>query len=218
MPIVRNQILEYPLCREINSNSEGTFEKLTGLILLPIQSILLFSLAAFIGYFFLSGFIWGAGYYPTSRKELDSVVRLLGLDKNSLFYDLGSGYGRMVVGVAERSGSKCVGVEIDPLKCWWTRQVISQKRLSGQITIARSNFLKVDLREADGIFVFLSGETKIMEKLQEKLFRELKPGVRVVSYVHRFKNWEPERVEGKLSVYAISQATNTTGVESNQKV
>jgi len=215
---VRNQILEYLLFREINSNSEGTFEILTVFILLPIQSILLFSLAAFIGYFFLSGFIWGAGYYPTSKKELDSVVRLLGLDKNSRFYDLGSGYGRMVVGVAERTGSKCVGVEIDPLKCWWTRQVISRKRLGGQVTIVHSNFLKVDLHEADGIFVFLSGETKIMEKLQEKLFRELKPGVRVVSYVHRFKNWEPERVEGKLSVYSISRLTSTTAVGSNQKI
>ena len=185
--------------------------------LLPIQSILLFSLAAFIGYFFLSGFIWGAGYYPTSKKELDSVIRLLGLDKDSIFYDLGSGYGRMVLGVAERTGSKCVGVEIDPLKCWWTRQMISRKNLAGRVSILQANFLSVDLRNADAIFVFLSGETKIMEKVQEKLFQELKQGTKVVSYVHRFKSWKPEHTEGKLSVYSVPPLEESPRVESAQE-
>ncbi len=186
--------------------------------MLPIQSILLFSLAAFIGYFFLSGFIWGAGYYPTSKKELDSVVRLLGLNQNSRFYDLGSGYGRMILGVSQRTGARSVGVEIDPIKCWWTRQVISRKKLSDRVTILHSNFLNVDLQEADGIFVFLSGETKIMEKLQGKLFQELRPGTKVVSYVHRFKkSWEPERIEGKLAAYSIPQLLQSASLQAKQE-
>jgi precorrin-6B methylase 2 len=173
--------------------------------LLPWQSILLFSLAAFIGYFFLSGFIWGAGYYPTSKKELDSVAKLLKLNENSRFYDLGSGYGRMIIGFAEKYGSTCVGVEIDPMKCWWTRQAIKRKKLGPKVSIMNTNFLSADLKDADGIFVFLSSETKIMQKLQEKLFTELKPGTRVVSYVHRFKSWAPEQTEGKLTMYSVPE-------------
>jgi len=178
--------------------------------LLPLQSILLFSLAGFIGYFFLSGFIWGAGYYPTSKKEIDSVAKLLQLDSSSRFYDLGSGYGRMVVGIAEKYGATCAGVEIDPIKCWWTRQVVKKKKLSSKVKILNSNFLNVDLRDADGIFVFLSSETKIMQKLQNKLFDELKPGTRVVSYVHRFKSWTPDLVEGKLTLYSVPQNLKIT--------
>jgi Histone methylation protein DOT1 len=176
--------------------------------MLPLQSILLFSLAAFIGYFFLSGFIWGAGYYPTSGKEIDSVARLLCLDKDSKFYDLGSGYGRMVLGISQRFAVSTVGVEVDPIKCWWTRQVIKRKKLGSRVKIVNSNFLNIDLSEADGIFVFLSSETKIMRKLHEKLFEELKPGTKVVSYVHQFKNWNPDRVEGKLFLYSIPNAAS----------
>jgi len=176
--------------------------------MLPLQSILLFSLAAFIGYFFLSGFIWGAGYYPTSKKEIDSVARLLSLAKDSKFYDLGSGYGRMIVGISQRLGVSSVGVEIDPVKCWWTRQVVKRKKLGDRVKVVKSNFLNADLRDADGIFIFLSNETRIMQKLHEKMFEELRPGTKVVSYVHQFKNWTPDRIEGKLFLYSIPNTTN----------
>ncbi|MDA4129980.1 MAG: class I SAM-dependent methyltransferase [Thaumarchaeota archaeon] len=170
-------------------------------------------MAGFIGYFFLSGFIWGAGYYPTSRKEIDAVVKLLHLSKDSRFYDLGSGYGRMIVGVGQKFGIKSIGVEADPLKYWWTRQVISRKKLGTTVSVIHSNFLNVDLKDADGVFVFLSSETKIMRKLQEKLFQEMRPGARVVSYIHRFKNWTPEEVEGKLSLYSIPERSGTNRAE-----
>ncbi|HXQ93164.1 MAG TPA: class I SAM-dependent methyltransferase [Nitrososphaerales archaeon] len=174
--------------------------------MLSLVSILLFLLAAFIGYFFLSGFIWGAGYYPTSKKEIDVVARLLDLREGSKFYDLGSGYGRMIVTMSERYKASSVGIEIDPVKCWWTRQVIKGKKLTGLVTILRSNFLKVNLQNADGIFVFLTRETKIMEKLRMKIIHECKPGTKVVSFEHRFKEWTPTRIEGKLFLYVTPES------------
>ena len=97
----------------------------------PSLSYFLFALAAFAAYFFLSGFIWGAGYYPTSSNEIDSVIRLLKLDENSTFYDLGSGYGRMIIKVAQRTDAHSIGVEINPIKCWWTTRQ-NQKKRTGQ--------------------------------------------------------------------------------------
>jgi precorrin-6B methylase 2 len=166
-------------------------------------SVALFALAAFLAYFFLSGFIWGAGFFPTSRNEIDPVVQLLGLGKDSKFYDLGSGYGRMIINVSEKYGLSTIGVEADPVKCWWTRIAIRRKGLQDRARVINSNFLSVNLRDADGVFVFLSGETGIMDKLREKAFREMKPGGRIVSYVHKFKQWTPEKTEGNLSLYVI---------------
>ncbi|MGI0091618.1 MAG: SAM-dependent methyltransferase [Nitrososphaerales archaeon] len=170
---------------------------------MPLPSIILFSLAGLIAYFFLSGFIWGAGYAPTSEKEIANVARLLNLKKGETFYDLGSGYGRMIIAIAERYGVNCVGVEIDPLKCWWTNLAIRRKKLQGSVKVINSNFLKVNLEEAAHVFLFLSNAAGIMERLRKKLFSEMKPGTVIVSYMHRFKNWPPEKQEGKLFVYLI---------------
>jgi SAM-dependent methyltransferase len=173
--------------------------------LLPLLSYFLFSLAAFIGYFFLSGFIWGAGYYPTSRKEIDVVARLLALHENSRFYDLGSGYGRMIFSMAEKFGTHSIGVEADPVKCWWTRRGIRRKRLEKKVEIIHSNFLNANLTDADAIFVFLTRETKIMERLFSKICNECRPGTKVVSFEHPFKKWKPMKREGRLFLYSLEE-------------
>ena len=171
--------------------------------MIPLPSILLFLLAGAIAYYFLSGFIWGAGYAPTSRNEIAKVANLLDLKSGQTFYDLGCGYGRMIFAIAKSYNVKCVGVEVDPLKCWWIRFMARQKKLEGKVTVIHSNLLDVNLENAENVFVFLSNTTSIMKKLKEKLFREMKPGGRVVSYVHRFSDWPPDRVGGDLFLYSI---------------
>ena len=172
---------------------------------IPLTSILLWIFAAGMGYYFLSGFIWGAGYAPTDRKEIEKVAKFLGLKEGSTFYDLGCGYGRMIITIAQDYHAQCVGVEIDPLKCWWVRFMINSKKLEGRVKIMQSNFLDVNLEEAENVFVFLSNSTHIMKKLREKMFREMKSGAHVVSYVHRFSDWTPEKVEGSLYLYSIPE-------------
>lgn len=173
--------------------------------MISLISILMFLLAAAIAYYFLSGFIWGAGYAPTSGKEIDKVAKLLELKKDDTFYDLGCGYGRMIIAMAQRYNVKCVGIEIDPIKCWWIRFMIKQKKLEGRVTVVHSDFLKVNLEEVQSVFIFLSKVTNIMKVLQEKMFREMKPGARVVSYTHRFDDWTPDQKIGGLYLYSISE-------------
>jgi SAM-dependent methyltransferase len=185
--------------------------------LLPLESVVLFALAAFIAYFFLSGFIWGAGYFPTSRSEIDSVAKLLNLSADSKFYDLGSGYGRLIIAISERYGASCVGVEIDPIKCWWTRLVVKRKKLDSPVKVVYSNFLNVDLSEANSVFIFLSGEGGIMEKVRKKVHSEMKPGSCVVSFVHKFRGWVPEKTEGRLSLYVIPPARSEISSSDNQR-
>jgi len=171
--------------------------------MLPIVSVFFFALAGFVAYFFLSGFIWGAGYYPTSKKEIDSVARLLELNENSHFYDLGSGYGRMIIAMSERYNAHSIGVEADPVKYWWTKQAIKRKRLGEKTQVLHSNFLNVDLSNADAIFVFLTKETNIMEKLYSKIQKECREGTKIVSYVHQFNGLTPAKQDGQLFLYLV---------------
>ncbi len=172
-----------------------------------LVSIALFAMAGFLAYLFVSGFIWGAGYFPTSSGEIDNVIRLMNLKEGSTFLDLGSGFGRMILSIAKKSRVNSVGIEIDPLKCAWTNLMIRSKGLSSRVKVIRQNLLSADIRNADGIFVFLSNETSIMEKLEEKIEHEASPDVRVVSYIHRFKNWAPEASEGDLYLYTLKKVT-----------
>ena len=171
--------------------------------MIPLISIGLFALAGVLAYMFVSGFIWGAGYYPTSKKEIDSAVELLDLKEGSTFFDLGSGFGRMIISVAERYPVNCVGVEIDPLKCAWSRFIIARKKLVGRVKVVRGDLISADISAANGIFVFLSNETNIMDRLQGKITREAAHGTRIVSYIHKFKNWVPVDSRGSLYLYTV---------------
>ncbi len=171
----------------------------------PPLTIFLWSLAVVIAYYFLSGFIWGAGYAPTSGKEIENVAELLEIKNGDTFYDLGCGYGRMIFTIAKRHNANCVGVEIDPLKCWWIKLMIRQKKLEGRVRVVHGNFLDVDLKDVEKAFVFLSTATPIMKKLREKMFQEMKAGAVVVSYTHRFKDWLPQKTQGKLFLYRVPE-------------
>ena len=171
--------------------------------MLPLVSYLLFIVAIFIGYFFLSGFIWGAGYYPTSRKEIEVVGRLLDLNESTRFYDLGSGYGRMIIALSEKYGTKSTGVEIDRLKVWWTKRAIRRKKLENKVNVIQANFLNLNISDADAIFIFLSSEGKIMQKLFAKIRAECHQGTKIVSFEHQFKDWRPIQNEGKLFLYRV---------------
>ena len=103
-----------------------------------ILGIIFYSLAIFLAYFFLSGFIWGAGFEPTKKKDVDTAARLLELKKGMTVYDLGSGTGDVLLHLATKYQVKCVGYEIDPVKFWISKIRISVRRtIKDQIEIKR---------------------------------------------------------------------------------
>jgi SAM-dependent methyltransferase len=151
----------------------------------------------FMGLFFASGMPFGAGYQPIPRGV---VRRMLGLSKpeGKVVYDLGSGFGRVLYEAVARKPARCVGIEIDPFKCWWTKREAKKKGLQGAVEVVRANLLDVDLSQADIAFAFLT--PRLMKKLKRKVLAEMKPGSAVVSYAHRFDGWTPEVEDAELNV------------------
>ena len=172
--------------------------------MIPFVSLLLFSLAFVIAYLFIFGFIWGAGYYPTPRREIENAADLLEIGPGAKIFDLGCGFGKILFYLAERYPfAHFLGVEIDPIKYLWCSLGIKRKGLSGRAKVIRSNLLNVQLSSASGVFIFLSEDTPIMEKLRKKMMAEMRPGARVVSHVHRFRIWEPSAQKGNVRLYLI---------------
>ena len=152
----------------------------------------------FVGYFLWS-FVKGAGYEPVPKAILGQMIEFSQPGPDRKVYDLGSGFGKILFRVAQTSGATCVGVEVDPVKVWWTRRQVRVKGLQGKVTVQKGNLLDADISSADIVFVFLWDG--IMQKLKERVLAQMKPGSVVVSYYHEFHGWTPEKEDRKAKVY-----------------
>ncbi len=133
------------------------------------------------------------------------MLQAANLKSTDILYDLGSGDGRIVI-AASYQGAKAYGIEIDPLKVLYSRIMIFLFGLKSRAKIIRSDFFKVNLKNADVVTLFLLHETNA--KLRDKLKSELHSGAKIVSYAFSLQNWKPEKVIenkdsnfGKIYVY-----------------
>lgn len=125
----------------------------------------------------------GAPFVPLEPEVVDHIMDMAKIQPGEIFYDLGSGDGRLVIAAALR-GAKAYGVEIDPFRVWYSRLCIFIFGLSTRAHIIQKNFLDVDLSKADIITTYLLPETN--DILYPKLIKEMKSGTRLVSAAFNF--------------------------------
>ncbi len=169
---------------------------------LPIFGILL--IAVLLGWVFLSVFLlWtapaGAPWFPTSRKHVRRMLTLADVQPGEVVYDLGSGDGRVLFIAAREFGARAVGIELDPLRCAWTRMRIALLGLQGQVRVIRGNFFTQDISEADVVTLYLLQKTN--NRLRRKLWQELHPGARIISSVFLFPGIAPTHIDKKAHLF-----------------
>lgn len=140
----------------------------------------------------------GAPFVPLEPDVVESALRMAKVKKGDVFYELGSGDGRLVIAAALR-GAKAVGVELSWTRVIYSRFWIFLLRLQKNAKIIHKNFFDINLSDADVVCLFLLQETN--EKIQNKLKKELKKGTRVVSVAFTFPNWEPEAIDLNGPIY-----------------
>lgn len=137
-------------------------------------------------------------YAPTQRTKLDGIMSQFDIKQGDIFYDIGCGDGRMLL-EAEKHGAKAIGFEISPIPYLKARLNIWLSKSNAQVLY--KNFYHVNLSDADAVFCFLID--KVMPQVEEKLQKELRPGIKVVSYAFKMPNWKPDTV--------INLSPNKTG-------
>ncbi len=135
---------------------------------------------------------------PLEPDNVAKVIELSGISEGKVFYDLGSGDGRLVVAAALH-GAKAVGIEIDIIKVIYSRIWIKLLRLEDKAQIIRKSIFETDLSKADIVCLYLLQKTN--NKLQEKLERELKKGARVISVAFNFPGWTPIHIDPQGPIY-----------------
>ena len=130
-------------------------------------------------------------YIPSTRLNVDEMLRLAEARPGDVVYDLGSGDGRIVITAAKEWGARGVGVEIDGKLVAESRANAKREGVADRASFREGDVFKADLRDATVVTMYLL--TSLVERLQPKLFAELKPGTRIVAHDYGFAGWKPDR-------------------------
>lgn len=135
-------------------------------------------------------------YVPSTRMNVDEMLRLAAVTPSDVVYDLGSGDGRVVIAAARDYGARGVGVEIDPALVKASTENASEAGVADRVQFRQGDVVTADLREATVVTMYLL--TSLVAKLENRLLTELRPGARIVAHDYAFLNWKPDR-EVKIS-------------------
>lgn len=150
---------------------------------------LAFMLAVII-YTTLYAGIYGAPSIPTPKKAVLEMIKAMEIKKGGIYYDLGSGGGRILKEIAQRS-ALAIGFEYAPLTYLLSKLIFLFNR-DKKIKIFWKNFYLVNLKNVSGIFCFLTPSA--MVRLEPKFEKELKLGTKVVSYAFKLPDRKPKRI------------------------
>ncbi len=162
------------------------------MILFPLILVLFFTVVVplvLVSFYFFSFYIelQGAPFVPTTQRTLREVLGAADLKKGQLFFELGSGDGRVVRTAVRLYKVRGVGVEMHPMLVWFARLRARMQKLE-KIEFRRQNFFKTDLRGADVIFLFLLPGA--IKKLKLKIADECKKGTLIISHGFTIPGWE----------------------------
>ncbi|OGM10851.1 hypothetical protein A2Z22_02890 [Candidatus Woesebacteria bacterium RBG_16_34_12] len=140
----------------------------------------------------------GAPFVSLSPAVVERVMKIGKIKKRDIFYDLGSGDGRLVIAAAMK-GAKAYGVEKDFLRVIYSRLWIRLLRLEKSAKIIHEDLFKVNLKKATVVHLFLLQSTN--DKIEAKLKKELEKGTRVVSTAFEFKRLKLDEIDPRGPIY-----------------
>ncbi len=161
-------------------------------LLLAITILAVAYAVASIFYPLLAG---GAGYTPTPRKKVVEALELVELGRDDVFYDLGCGTGAVLVEAAKRC-DHVRGIEVEPIR-WLVARIRAR-----DAKVIMGDLFKQDISDADVIFMF-QYRGGINERIARKIKGEVRPGARVVSYLHPIDGMRSVRKLNDIFVYEI---------------
>jgi SAM-dependent methyltransferase len=143
-------------------------------------------------------------YVPTPNNVVDEMLRLTGVTKDDVVYDLGCGDGRLVITAAERFGARGVGIDIDPQRISESRDNALQAGVTDRVRFLEQDLFEADIRQATVVTLYLL--PKLNVQLRPKLLRDLQPGTRLVSHDFDMAEWQPDqsvRVPGASRTHSV---------------
>ena len=130
-------------------------------------------------------------YVPTTETAVQEMLKLAGVKKTDIVYDLGCGDGRIVVQAAKLYGAHGVGIDINPERIKEAKENAKKNGVEHLVRFEENDLFQANIKEASVVTLFLL--PKVNLKLMPKLMQDLKPGTRVVSNTFDMGDWKAEK-------------------------
>jgi SAM-dependent methyltransferase len=130
-------------------------------------------------------------YVPTTEAAVQAMLKLAGVKKTDIVYDLGCGDGRIVIAAARDFGARGVGIDINPVRISEAKENARKAGVENLVRFEENDLFQAEIREATVVTLFLLPQINL--KLRPRLLQELKPGTRVVSNTFDMGDWKPEK-------------------------
>ena len=130
-------------------------------------------------------------YLPSTPIAVEEMLRLADVQPSDLVVDLGSGDGRIPITAAVAFGARGYGVDIDPKLVAEANENARNAGVADRVRFEQKDVFDTDLGEASVVTLYLL--TGLVNRLEPKLMKELRPGTRIVAHDFGFSDWTPDR-------------------------
>ncbi len=130
-------------------------------------------------------------YVPTSYETVEQMLKIADVSEDDILYDLGCGDGRIVITAAKEFGARGIGIDINPARISESRENAIKERVTDKVRFIEQNLFDADISEATVVTLYLLSSVNL--KLRPKLFRELKPGTRILSHDFDMGEWNSDQ-------------------------
>jgi SAM-dependent methyltransferase len=130
-------------------------------------------------------------FVPTDTTKVREMLAAAEVGSKDLVYDLGCGDGRIVIMAVKKYGARGVCVDIDPVRIKESRNNADTAGVTQRIEFIEGDLFQQDLSKASVVTLYLL--PSLNERLRPKLFKELRPGTRIVSNAFDMGAWKADR-------------------------
>lgn len=130
-------------------------------------------------------------YVPTPPDIVEAMLKLGEIKSGDFVIDLGCGDGRIVVMAAQKFGARGIGYDINPERIREANENAEKAKVAGKVQFIEKNLFDADIAKATLVTLYLLPDVNM--RLRPKLWKDLKPGTRVVSHSFDMGDWKPEK-------------------------
>jgi uncharacterized protein (TIGR03000 family) len=133
-------------------------------------------------------------WVPTQPEVIDAMMKLAGVGKEDVVFDLGCGDGSLVITAVKKFNAKHgVGIDLKADKVQVAKENAKKAGVEDKVEFRQGDVLKgiPDLSKATVVTLYMSDE--LNQRLMPTLQKQLQPGARIVSHRFTMGDWKPEK-------------------------